>query len=70
MARPTSANLWRASPLQILTKVSPDLRNVVVFGSSCTVYRDPCKNLLAQRARVGIIVGRSDDTKVCKRTTS
>ena len=60
---PTSSNLRRASPLQVLTKVSPDLRNIVVFGSSCTVYRDPRKNSLAQRAQVGIIVGRSDETK-------
>ena len=60
---PTSSNLRRASPLQVLTKVSPDLRNIVVFGSSCTVYRDPRKNSLAQRAQVGIIVGRSDGTK-------
>ncbi|CAI5736693.1 unnamed protein product [Peronospora farinosa] len=60
---PTSANLRRASPLQLLTKVAPDLRDVVVFGSTCTVYRDPRKNSLAQRAQVGIIVGRSDETK-------
>lgn len=60
---PTSANLRRASQLQVLTKVAPDLRNIVVFGSSCTVYRDSRKNSLAQRAQVGIIVGRSDETK-------
>uniref|UniRef100_A0AAV1TEW2 Integrase catalytic domain-containing protein n=1 Tax=Peronospora matthiolae TaxID=2874970 RepID=A0AAV1TEW2_9STRA len=60
---PTSANLQRASPIQVLTKVVPDLRNIVVFGSSCTVYRDPRKNSLAQRSKVGIIVGRSDEAK-------
>ncbi|CAI5732629.1 unnamed protein product [Peronospora farinosa] len=61
--RPTSANLCRASPLQVLTEVAPDLRDVVVFGSTCTAYRDPRKDSLAQRAQVGIIVGRSDETK-------
>lgn len=29
----------------------------------CTVYRDSEKNSLAHQAHVGMIVGRSDDTK-------
>uniref|UniRef100_A0AAV1UQN3 Integrase catalytic domain-containing protein n=1 Tax=Peronospora matthiolae TaxID=2874970 RepID=A0AAV1UQN3_9STRA len=64
MARiPTSANARRASPLQMLTKQTPDLREIVAFGSICTVYRYPRKNSLKQRAQVGVIVGRSDETK-------
>ena len=35
---PTRANLNRASPMQVLTKEAPDLRDVVVFGS-CTETR-------------------------------
>uniref|UniRef100_A0AAV1VBX8 Integrase catalytic domain-containing protein n=1 Tax=Peronospora matthiolae TaxID=2874970 RepID=A0AAV1VBX8_9STRA len=60
---PTSANARRASPLQMLTKQTPDLREIVAFGSICTVYRDPRKNSLKQRAQVRVIVGRSDETK-------
>ena len=41
---PTSANEERASPMEILTKRAPDLRDIVVFGSVCSVYRDPRKN--------------------------
>ena len=59
----TSANARRASPLQMLTKQTPDLREIVAFGSICTVDRDPRKNSLKQLAQVGAIVGRSDETK-------
>uniref|UniRef100_A0AAV1UY47 Retroviral polymerase SH3-like domain-containing protein n=1 Tax=Peronospora matthiolae TaxID=2874970 RepID=A0AAV1UY47_9STRA len=60
---PTSANAKRASPIEVLTKQVPDLRDIVAFGSICSVYRDPGKNSLAQRAQVGVIIGRSDETK-------
>ena len=60
---PTSANAKRASPIEVLTKQVPDLRDSVAFGSICSVYRDPGKNSLAQRAQVGVIIGRSDETK-------
>ena len=60
---PTSANAKRASPIEELTKQVPDLRDIVVFGSICSVYRDLGKNPLAQRAQVVVIIGRSDDTK-------
>ena len=50
-------------PIEVLTKQVPDLRENVVFGSICSVYRDPGKNSLAQRAQVGVIIGRSDETK-------
>ena len=60
---PTSANAKRASPIEVLTKQVPDLRDTVVFGFICSVYREPGNNLLAQRAQVGVIIGRSDETK-------
>ena len=40
---PTRANAKRASPLEVLTGKVPDLRKIVVFGSTCSVYRDPSK---------------------------
>ena len=63
---PNSANAKKASPMEILTGHAPDLRDIVAFGSICTVYRDPGKNLLAQRAQVGIIIGRGDEKKGCR----
>ena len=41
----------------------PDLRKIVVFGSSCSVYRDPNKNLLKQRPQLATIVGVNEETK-------
>ncbi|CAI5704015.1 unnamed protein product [Peronospora effusa] len=61
--RPTSSNTNRASPIEVLTKQAPDLRDIGVFGSTCTVYRDPKKNSLAHRAQVEAIMGRSDEKK-------
>ena len=43
---PSRANDHRASPLEVLTGVAPDLRKIVVFGSHCHVYRDPGKSSL------------------------
>ena len=60
---PTSANEKRASPYEVLTEVAPDLRDIVVLGSTCDVRRDPGKNSLAQRSEEGQIIGRSDETK-------
>uniref|UniRef100_A0AAV1T191 Integrase catalytic domain-containing protein n=1 Tax=Peronospora matthiolae TaxID=2874970 RepID=A0AAV1T191_9STRA len=54
---PTRANEKRASPLEMLTGKVPDLRGIVVFGSPCSVYRDPRKNSLLKRSQHGIIVG-------------
>ena len=59
---PTSANAKRASPIEVLTKHAPDLRDIVAFGSIRSVFRDPIKNSRAQRAQVGVIIGRSDET--------
>uniref|UniRef100_H3GBI1 Integrase catalytic domain-containing protein n=1 Tax=Phytophthora ramorum TaxID=164328 RepID=H3GBI1_PHYRM len=38
----------RASPLKVLTGKSPQLGEIVVFGSPCTVYRDSRKKNFAQ----------------------
>lgn len=59
---PTSANAMRTSPIQVLSKQVPDLREIVDFGSLCTVYRDPRKNSQQQRVQVGTVVDRSDET--------
>ncbi|GMF44999.1 unnamed protein product [Phytophthora fragariaefolia] len=47
---PTIPNPGRASPIKLLTKQTPSLGEIVVFGSPCTVYRDPAKKNFAQRA--------------------
>ena len=60
---PTRANEKRASPIEVLTGKAPDLRSIVVFGSSCSVYRDLRKRSLQQRSQTGIIVGVSEETK-------
>uniref|UniRef100_A0AAV1TI68 Uncharacterized protein n=1 Tax=Peronospora matthiolae TaxID=2874970 RepID=A0AAV1TI68_9STRA len=60
---PTRANAKRASPLEVLTGKTPDLRGIVVFGSQCSVYRDPRKNSLLQRSGRAIIVGVSEEIK-------
>uniref|UniRef100_A0AAV1TST7 Uncharacterized protein n=1 Tax=Peronospora matthiolae TaxID=2874970 RepID=A0AAV1TST7_9STRA len=60
---PTRANAKRASPLEVLTGKTPDLRGIDVFGSQCSVYRDPRKNSLLQRSGRAIIVGVSMETK-------
>uniref|UniRef100_A0AAV1TTK9 Reverse transcriptase Ty1/copia-type domain-containing protein n=1 Tax=Peronospora matthiolae TaxID=2874970 RepID=A0AAV1TTK9_9STRA len=60
---PTRANAKRASPLEVLTGKTPDLRGFVIFGSQCSVYRDPRKNSLLQRSGRAIIVGVSEETK-------
>lgn len=39
------------------------MRDVVVFVSFCTVYRDPRSSFFTQRTLVYIIVRRSDETK-------
>ena len=49
--------------MKVFTKHAPDLLIIVAFGSICTIYRDPGKNSLAQRAQFGVIIGQSDETK-------
>lgn len=53
---PERANTKRASFIEVLTDKAPDLRNIVVFGSSCSVYREPHKKPLQQRSQTYIIV--------------
>ncbi|KAE9289670.1 hypothetical protein PF008_g25829 [Phytophthora fragariae] len=60
---PTNSNPGRASPLKVLTGKSPPLGEIVVFGSPCTVYRDPRKKNFAQRAQTAMIVGVGEETK-------
>ncbi|GMF44886.1 unnamed protein product [Phytophthora fragariaefolia] len=60
---PTNSNLGRASPLKVLTGKSPPLGEIVVFGSPCTVYRDPRTKNFAQRAQTALIVDVGEETK-------
>lgn len=60
---PTRANTKRASPLEVLTGKVPKLREIVVFGSLCSVYRDPRKNSLKHRAQVGTVFEISEEIK-------
>ncbi|POM74260.1 Integrase catalytic core protein [Phytophthora palmivora] len=59
----TNSNPGRASPIKLLTKQTPPLGEIVVFGSPCMVYRDPGKTNFAQRAQQGMIVGIGEETK-------
>uniref|UniRef100_A0AAV1T6P7 Uncharacterized protein n=1 Tax=Peronospora matthiolae TaxID=2874970 RepID=A0AAV1T6P7_9STRA len=49
-------NAKRASPLEVLTVKAQDLRSIFVFGSSCSVYRDPSRNSLQQRLQCGYVI--------------
>lgn len=49
--------------MKVLTGKSPPLGEIVVFGSPCTVYRDPRKKNFAQRAQAAMIVGVGEETK-------
>ncbi|GMF45370.1 unnamed protein product [Phytophthora fragariaefolia] len=60
---PTNANPGRASPLKILTKQTPQLGKIVVFGSPCTIYRDPSNKTFSQRAQQGMIIGIGEEVK-------
>lgn len=60
---PTNANPGRASPLKVLTKQTPQLGKIVVFGSPCTVYRDPSNKTFSQRAQQGMIIGIGEEVK-------
>ncbi|KAG3093768.1 hypothetical protein PI124_g10495 [Phytophthora idaei] len=59
----TSSNPGRASPVKILTKQTPSLGEIVVFGSPYTVYRDPQNRNVSHRAQQGMIVGIGVETK-------
>ena len=50
---PSKANLKRQSPIKMLTKSTPDLRDIVAFGSTCTVNRDARISHLINAANKG-----------------
>eukprot|EP00644_Phytophthora_capsici_P010191 jgi/Phyca11/120476/e_gw1.41.247.1 len=54
---PTNSNPGRASPVKVLTKDTPSLGEIFVFGSPCTVYREPKNKTFSHRALHGMIVG-------------
>ncbi|KAE8877447.1 hypothetical protein PF005_g6499 [Phytophthora fragariae] len=60
---PTRANEARRSPLEVLTGKSPRLSDVVAFGTTCTVRRDPKKKTLKKCAVLGHVIGKDDVTK-------
>ncbi|OWZ02904.1 hypothetical protein PHMEG_00025455 [Phytophthora megakarya] len=60
---PTNSNPGRASPIKQLSKETPQLGEIVIFGSPCMVYRNPVKQNFAQRAQQGMIVGIGEETK-------
>ena len=47
----------------MLKKTAPDLRDIVVFGSTWDVRRDPGKNSLVPQSEEWRIIGRNDETK-------
>ena len=51
------------SPLEMLTGEIPSISDIVVFGSPCTIYRNPGKRAWKPRAGISIIVGKHDETK-------
>lgn len=60
---PTNSNPGRASPLKLLTKETPQLGKIVVFGSPCMVYKNPVKENFTHRGQHGMILGIGEETK-------
>ena len=60
---PTKANEGSISPIEMLTKKTPVLSDIVVFGSSCTVHRTTSNKSLGPRGKQGIIIGKNDEMK-------
>ncbi|KAE8913543.1 hypothetical protein PF003_g2706 [Phytophthora fragariae] len=60
---PTNGNPGRASPLKVLTKQTPQLGKIVVFGSLYTVHRDPSNKNSSQRAQQSMIEGVGEEVK-------
>ena len=48
---PTSSNTSRMSSMKVLTGEGPPLGEIVIFGSPCTVYRDPKINVAPRAVR-------------------
>ena len=47
----------------MLTKKQPNLRNIVVFGSTCTVHLHTDNKSLGLRGKEDIIIGKNDEMK-------
>lgn len=52
--------------LIVLKGEIPSISDLVVFGSPCTVYRNPQKRTWKPRAEVSPIIKKPDETKVYK----
>lgn len=52
----------KMSSLEVRTKKSPEMCNIVVFEYLYTVFRDPSKNSFARHAHMGSIFGCKDET--------
>lgn len=55
--------MGRKSPLQMLTNGTPDLSDIVVFGSGCNFNSDAKDKSLGDLGKAAMIIGRSDETK-------
>lgn len=60
---PTRTNEGRKSPIEVLTGNVPGLDDIVVFGTKCTVFRDPGKRAMKKTACEEVIVGNDEATK-------
>jgi hypothetical protein len=60
---PSRSNPGRNSLLELLECKTPSLLNVVVFGSTCMVYRDSNDRTFKKRATRGTILGVPEETK-------
>ena len=58
----TKANIGHMSPIEMLTKRTPVLSDVVVFGTACTVYKGAKNKSLGERGKAAIVVGKCDET--------
>jgi hypothetical protein len=60
---PSRSNPDRKSPIQLLEGKPPSLLNIVVFGSTCLVFRESNGHIFSKRATRGIILGIPEETK-------
>jgi hypothetical protein len=60
---PSRSNPGRKSPLEMLEGRAPSLTNIVTFGSTCMVFRDPNGKAFGKRAVRGVILGVPEETK-------
>jgi hypothetical protein len=59
---PSRSNSCRKSPLELLEGKAPSLLNIVVFGSTCLIYRDTNRRTFKECATRGIILGVPKET--------